>query len=186
MATFPVLLNPSSVRPQRPMNFPLGAVLGVVFVACTSTTIMGGHTSQAVLTSAWVRLFGNWHLELMGAVNIVFRKVGHFIGHGLLSLVFYRAWLKPLQSRSSLKRVWWKPTASLLAVLTTLTVASLDELHQRFVPGRVGCVRDVLIDVAGALAANALFLTIVTRQKPQLVRTVRRVSTMPLPLRNAA
>jgi VanZ family protein len=202
MATVPFLLNPSSVRSPRSVTSAprpvipisrsvvsaprslnatwIGALLGVAFVGCTSTSFMGGHTSQAVLTALWQTVFGKGHVQDLGALNIVLRKFGHFLGHGLLSLVFCRAWYNSVRTRGIIAREWWRPTAGLLAVLTTLTVASLDELHQHFVPGRVGCVRDVLIDAAGALAANLVFLAIMTRRKPQVVQTYRRTSALPL------
>ena len=39
------------------------------------------------------------------------------------------------------------------ALLTAVLLASSDELHQWFVPGRSGCVKDVCIDTVGAVAA---------------------------------
>ena len=87
-----------------------------------------------------------------------------------------------MRKSASLRRGWWRPAAGALAVLTTLVVASLDEWHQHFVPGRVGSVRDVLIDASGALVANLIFLAIMTRQRPQLVRTQRRTARTSLPL----
>lgn len=38
------------------------------------------------------------------------------------------------------------------ALLTAVLLASSDELHQWFVPGRSGCVKDVCIDTVGAVA----------------------------------
>ena len=46
--------------------------------------------------------------------------------------------------------------SSTLGVASTFLLASLDEWHQRFLPGRVGCFRDVMIDTSGAV-----FLTFV-------------------------
>jgi VanZ family protein len=182
MATVPVLLNPSSVRSSRQINLNsawIGALLGFVFVACTSNNYMGGTHSQRVLTAVWEGLLGKWHVEAIGAANIWMRKSGHFIGHGLLSLVFCRAWYSSVRKRIAIRRAWWRPTAAFLAVLTTFTVACLDEWHQSFVPGRVGCFRDVVIDASGALLANLIFLAVMTRRKPQMLRVVRR-NTMAL------
>ena len=39
------------------------------------------------------------------------------------------------------------------ALLTAVLLASSDELHQWFVPGRSGCVKDACIDTVGAVAA---------------------------------
>ena len=46
--------------------------------------------------------------------------------------------------------------ADLAALAGCILYACSDELHQRFVPGRSGELRDVLIDTAGALTALAL------------------------------
>lgn len=175
MATLPVLLNPSPTRPSRPVNTAwIGAFLGFLFVASTSNNYMGGTHSQAVLTKVWEGLLGNWHVNDIGPANLYLRKVGHFIGHGLLSLVFCRAWYSTVRQKASLKRVWRRPAAGTLAVLTTFTIACLDEWHQSYVPGRVGSVRDVMIDASGALVANLIFLAIMMRRTPRLVRTEPR------------
>lgn len=180
MATFPVLLNPAPASPSRPFNTAwIGALLGFAFVACTSNNYMGGTHSQAILTVVWKSLLGKWHIEAVGIANIWMRKVGHFIGHGLLSLVFCRAWYSTFRRSASLRRVWWRPTAGFLAVLTTFTVACLDEWHQHYVPGRVGSFRDVLIDSSGAVVANLIFLAIMTHRmhrRPQLIRAQDRSS----------
>jgi VanZ family protein len=51
-------------------------------------------------------------------------------------------------------------SVSALSVLSTFIVASLDELHQRFVPGRVSSFHDVMVDTAGAVFLNAVFWTV--------------------------
>ena len=89
MATLPVLLHASPAKSSRPVNSAwIGALLGFAFVACTSNNYMGGTHSQAVLTKIWEGVLGKWHLDAIAAANILIRKVGHFIGHGMLSLVF--------------------------------------------------------------------------------------------------
>jgi VanZ family protein len=183
MATVPVLLNPSSVRSSRQINLNsawIGALMGFVFVACTSNNYMGGTHSQRVLTAVWESVLGMWHIDEIAAANIWMRKVGHFIGHGLLSLVFCRAWYSSVRKKLLGRRIWWRPTAALLALLTTFTVACLDEWHQSFVPGRVGSFRDVLIDASGALVANLIVLVVMSRRKPQMFRIVERNRSMPL------
>ena len=179
MATVPVLLNPSSVRSSRQINSAwIGALMGFVFVACTSNNYMGGTHSQRVLEAVWGSVLGKWHVDEIAAANIWIRKVGHFIGHGLLSLVFCRAWFSTVRKSFPIRRVWWRPTAAFFAVLTTFAVACLDEWHQSFVPGRVGSFRDVMIDTSGALVANIIFLAIMTRRKPQVIRMVSRRGTL--------
>lgn len=42
--------------------------------------------------------------------------------------------------------------------------AATDEFHQKFIPGRTGCLTDVLIDSAGALTAILLVVAIFIRK----------------------
>ena len=50
----------------------------------------------------------------------------------------------------------WNWREAVVALLVTAAYAATDEYHQTFVPGREGCVRDVIIDTCGAAAG--LFL----------------------------
>ncbi len=45
------------------------------------------------------------------------------------------------------------PKRRYFALLIAVLLAASDELHQWFVPGRSGCVKDVCIDMVGAVAA---------------------------------
>jgi VanZ family protein len=74
------------------------------------------------------------------------RKAAHFTFYGLLGVFAYYSWKATLPMR----RIWtfrW----SGLALATVLIAGSLDEFHQSFVPSRTASVRDVLLDVTGAL-----------------------------------
>jgi hypothetical protein len=55
--------------------------------------------------------------------------------------------------------------ASRVTLFATVLYAASDEWHQTFIPGRDGCVRDVLIDAAGALVAMAGFLMWARRKR---------------------
>jgi VanZ family protein len=52
--------------------------------------------------------------------------------------------------------------------MITIAYAISDEYHQSFVDGRVGSVRDVLIDTAGVFAAWALSRWLDRRQERRL------------------
>lgn len=73
-------------------------------------------------------------------VEFLIRKATHFIGYGMLAVIFYFLFLK-------LK--WRVP--SVLAFGTIFIIACLDEYRQSFIPGRTGIFDDVLIDATGAL-----------------------------------
>ena len=77
------------------------------------------------------------------------RKAAHMTEFGILSVLIY-IWLEKWQMQMVSR-------AGLTVFLTMLYAAS-DELHQRFVPGRAGMLRDVLIDSAGAFLGVVIFI----------------------------
>lgn len=75
-----------------------------------------------------------------GAFDLLFKKAGHFLAYGVLALLVLRA-------VGTVQRPW------LVTMLIVVLYAVSDELHQTFVPGRMGTAVDVIIDAAGALTA---------------------------------
>ncbi|MER1985504.1 MAG: VanZ family protein [Solibacillus sp.] len=73
-------------------------------------------------------------------IELLIRKATHFSGYGAISVLFLLFYHK----------LQWK-FPSLLAVLSIVIIASLDEYNQSFIPSRTGAVQDVVIDVLGAL-----------------------------------
>jgi VanZ family protein len=130
---------------------------------------MGCQTTQVAVNAVWKTLFGTWHWDLTGEVNGYFRKVGHFFGYGLISLLFRNAWYKTAKAFAWVLRRWLTPFAGTLAVMTTFAVSGLDELHQRFIPGRVGSLRDALVDTAGAMFINVAVWSIRARRRRNLI-----------------
>jgi VanZ family protein len=80
--------------------------------------------------------------------HIIIRKSGHFLGYGILSLAWLRAFWMTIPASPNLggRRI----NCHLLAMLGTLFIASCDEFHQTFLPNRSGSVWDVLVDCSGA------------------------------------
>lgn len=159
-------LNPLNLRSRRSVRSMKGAWLPVlfslIFVRCTSTSLMSGSHTQVLVNAAWLSVLGRWHFELAGFFNVLARKIGHFFGYGTIGLLFHRAWYCSARPIAWVRRTWLMPFATSLSVASTFFVASLDEWHQRFLPGRVGCLRDVLIDTTGALFLTTLFLAVRT------------------------
>jgi hypothetical protein len=80
-----------------------------------------------------------------GNANVDAVERFHFVEYGLLTLLFYRVW----RGRADLAML-------VLPLAAVLTVGTLDEAMQWFVPGRVGEWRDVLLNGA-AIVCGLLF-----------------------------
>lgn len=94
-------------------------------------------------------------LKLIDPLQFIVRKGAHFTAYGVLgffSFFTYITYTKiPLKIRF------------LFISVTCLAYSMLDEIHQTFIPGRSGELRDVCIDFSGSLLFIA-FLFLVTRK----------------------
>ena len=70
------------------------------------------------------------------------RKLAHFCEYAVMGVLVYLLWRQWMESGKKL---------SVLVLLWVLVSASLDELHQLFVPDRYGNVWDVLLDTCGGV-----------------------------------
>ena len=77
----------------------------------------------------------------LGDWDLLLRKLAHAAEFAVLGVLFLRAVERPV-----------------LAFLLASAYAVSDEIHQIFVPGRLGSPLDVLIDVAGVAVGIALAL----------------------------
>ena len=87
-------------------------------------------------------------------INHYIRKLAHFSAYLVLGVLVYNLLLCYFNSKKSI----------LSALLICLLYAISDEIHQLFVPGRAGQIRDVLIDFSGILT-GALMLYLFSRIK---------------------
>lgn len=166
MSASPVLFSSFQMKPQRSVRGVwVPVILSLIFVCFTSTSFMSGHNTQIWLENVWQAVLGHWHWNLTGPVNEVGRKIGHFVGYGMIGLLFRNAWYTSIRAGImrigvSLATLQGMVSVSALSVLCTFLVASLDELHQRFVPGRVSSFHDVMVDTTGAIFLNLTFWTV--------------------------
>ena len=84
-------------------------------------------------------------------VEFLIRKGTHFVGYGIVGLLFYLLY----------RKLAWKVPA-LIAMITVFLIASLDEFRQTFSPGRTGIFNDVVLDTAGAICFIFLAKMILT------------------------
>ena len=173
MSASPVLLNPAQLTPHRTVRITphrsvrivwLPVFCGLVSICFTSTVFMGGSHTQVWVNAVWQTVLGNWHFRMIGDVNEYLRKTGHFFGYGVISLLFRNAWYSSARAMRWVKKGLLMPFAASSAVASTFVIGCLDEWHQTFLPGRVGCLRDALLDTAGALFLNLVIWTIYTKK----------------------
>lgn len=80
--------------------------------------------------------------SMIEAVQFPIRKAAHMTEYAVFSVLVMLALIV-----DGIKGIRLPVIAAIIAV----AFAATDELHQRYVPGRYGCVRDVIIDAAGSI-----------------------------------
>lgn len=130
-------------------------VLGwAALIFVLSTGWFSGEHTGAVIAGLLGALFPGAHPATLEAAHQGLRKAAHFGEYFVLSLLIYRA----LRDAPG-----WSARHALLALALAALYAVSDELHQSFESTRVGSAADCLVDVAGALAAQAL---VAARERP--------------------
>jgi VanZ family protein len=77
------------------------------------------------------------------AYDFILRKIGHVFEYFVLTFLLWRAF----RASFGLNALGLFMLPAAFALLYAIS----DELHQKFVPGRVCCVKDVLIDSLGII-----------------------------------
>ncbi|KMJ59063.1 VanZ family protein [Bacillus sp. LL01] len=113
-----------------------------------SANLSGGITDAVKVFVDQVAPESNINIE---SLSYFVRKNAHFFAYLLLGLF----------SLNALRRsgVTLGKSAALAFTISVLYAIS-DEVHQLFVPGRIGQVSDVLLDSAGALVGIGLYLLV--------------------------
>jgi VanZ family protein len=121
----------------------------VTAIFMESSANLGSDHTGLFLRPLWTRLFGVVSDVRWERIHFAIRKSGHFIGYGLLALSWVRVWLRSWSHRYAKRSERWIWACS-LALFCTALIASLDEVHQSYIPNRTGMVTDVLLDCSGA------------------------------------
>lgn len=143
----------------------LPLVVWLSLIVGESTDLMSGeHTGFFLL-----RFFRLFHLGYPGfwvwELNFILRKLGHFFGYAMMSVLFFRGyrnhlrWRHGLSSDSMWSDGWdwcWRAQWAVLGVMFTFLIATADELHQMTIPSRTGTWHDVVLDTTGAVVAQLL------------------------------
>jgi VanZ family protein len=126
----------------------LPVAIGIGVIALESTVWFGADHTSGPLRAIYEAIFGPVIDARWDVIHHYIRKTGHFVGYGLLGLLWLRAWWMTLALRASGR---WTP--AVLGIAGTALVASCDEWHQTYLPNRTGSPWDVLLDCCGAVTA---------------------------------
>jgi len=118
-------------------------------------------------------------------VNFVLRKTGHFMGYGILAVLVFFALRNTNRDRLAalLPRRWgtcwrdlWRMDWVWLGMGVAVITASLDEIHQSFLPSRTGRWQDVVLDTCGAVVLQVILyffsLWMLNRRRKRLAQSV--------------
>ena len=122
----------------------------IVWMACIFSASTGA--MSAAHTSLFVEPFLRWLIpgisqQKLDSLHFLIRKGAHLSEYALLA-IFLRHALRRTPVLFG-GRGYWKPMG--VALILAALYAALDEIHQAFVPSRIGSVVDVLIDTGGAI-----------------------------------
>lgn len=130
----------------------LPVAIGIGVIMLESTELFGANHTSGPLHWLWEALFGPVTRARWNVIHTLIRKSGHFFGYGFIGVAWLRAWWMSLPNSHFLEDAF-------LALMGTALVASLDELHQSYLPNRTGTPWDVLLDCTGAITLQlALYI----------------------------
>src|SRR5712671_3442618 len=144
---------------------PLLIWLGVIFIGSTSV-MSTEHTSRYVVPFLlWLK--PGMSPKAIWTILVVARKCAHVTEYAVLALLLWRA----------LRNVQVLRTKTLMVfgavLLGCALFAASDEFHQSFVKTRTPSVRDVLLDVAGALLGLLIVSSFASRHPKESRRTTQ-------------
>jgi VanZ family protein len=144
------------------------ALAWAAVISLFSTGVFSGANTSRIIFPLLLWLYPHATQVMLEAVHFYVRKSGHFCEFFLFSLLALRG------IRAG--RPGWRWAWGLAALAVAAGYASLDELHQSFVPSRYGSAYDVLLDSFGAAMAQTFAAARVWRQKQKARRMFQRAS----------
>lgn len=160
MSSSSVVSRPATLSPRRKLLWWLATVLWLCAQAAFSTDTFSAEHTGTILWKIIHTIRADITASQFETIHFLVRKTAHFCTYGLLSVFAFFAWRASVPAEKP-----WAFRWSALAVATALLAGSLDEFHQSFVPSRTASVRDVLLDVTGAICFQIVLAIILTRRE---------------------
>jgi VanZ family protein len=135
---------------RRFLLYLLPAVVWSLAVLGASTDSFSSFNTGRWLSALLSLIFGHHPRDTsLDEMNFWWRKATHVMAYGTLGALWFRA----VRAGSGVR---WQPRWAWTALAITTSIATIDEIHQIFVPSRSASVFDVLLDAAGAALALGL------------------------------
>jgi VanZ family protein len=134
---------------RRDLNYWLPPIVWSAVILIASTDLFSGSNTAGVLQRIAMTIFGHRLTpDTAATLNFLMRKAAHLTEYGILSALMFRALRGEQRS--------WSMRWAIGAIVFAMCIATIDEIHQSFVPSRTGTWHDVLLDSAGAAIAQIL------------------------------
>jgi VanZ family protein len=147
-------------------------VVWLVVIRAESTESASASNTTQILYNVIAFFFPHIQPPVVERLDAVVRKTGHFAGYAILAALVVLALRNTNRDRlrDVLRRPWgvylrdrWRKQWALLGVLVTAVTASLDEIHQSFLPSRTGMWQDVVLDTCGAVVMVTVMYSLAAR-----------------------
>ena len=122
---------------------PLLIWLGVIFVG--STDLMSAEHTSRFIVPILLWLKPGMASQTIRSILFAMRKCAHVTEYAILALLLWRALQSGIALRVKMSMLFGT------VLLGCAVFAASDEFHQSFVKSRTPSVRDVLLDIGGAL-----------------------------------
>lgn len=117
-------------------------VLWMVFIFYMSSESGNESQEQSDLVLSILNFLGlEWSDSIQNVASFIVRKAAHITEYLILYILIFRVVILYSDSRK----------AKIISLICMILYASTDEIHQLFVPGRSGMLRDVFIDSIGGI-----------------------------------
>ena len=144
-------------------NWLPAAIWAGLILLASSDWFSAAHTRSIIEGFFWW-LFPSWTPYSIYKAHLVVRKCAHFFEYAILAILVMRGFSSGAKAPSeTVMDGAGKPAPRqslrmtiLTVILLCVTVATIDEVHQHFVPSRTGSPYDVLLDTTGSTVAMLL------------------------------
>jgi VanZ family protein len=136
----------------------LPIVIWLIMIFIGSTDLMSAQHTSRIIGPILRWLHPGISPSRIEQVQFVIRKTAHLSEYAVLSLLIFRALANMIRSGR------FAGAASITLLISSAFAAS-DEFHQSFVPSRTSSVRDVVIDITGAIFGMTIYWSFVHKRR---------------------